>query len=57
MVGKLEKLCVFGLDYLMLDGIGVCDYIYVVDFVKGYIVVFDVFVKCDVSFVVNFGIG
>lgn len=29
----------FGDDYDMEDGIGVCDYIYVVDLVKGYVAV------------------
>lgn len=31
----------FGDDYDIVDGIGVCDYIYVVDFVNGYLKVFD----------------
>lgn len=39
MVGCCEVFSVFGGDYLILDGIGVCDYIYVVDLVCGYLVV------------------
>lgn len=39
--GKCEQLLVFGNDYLISDGIGVCDYIYVCDFVEGYVVVLE----------------
>lgn len=42
----------------MLDGIGVCDYIYVVDLVKVYVVVLYVLVEgLDCELILNFGIG
>lgn len=36
-VGKLDKLSVYGDDYLTVDGTGVRDYIHVVDLAKGHI--------------------
>lgn len=37
VVGKLKELSVYGNDYLIYDGIGVRDYIYVLDLVVGYV--------------------
>ena len=36
-IGKLEKLLVYGNDYLTIDGTGVRDYIHVVDLAKGHL--------------------
>lgn len=41
----------------MFDGMGVCDYIYVVDFVCGYLLVFDILCWDNCGFIVNFGMG
>lgn len=57
MVGKLKELSVFGNDYLMKDGIGVCDYIYVVDLVNGYVKVFEKVLSRMGVDVYNLGIG
>lgn len=57
VVGKLEKLGVFGDDYDMIDGMGVCDYIYVVDLVFGYLKVLNCIVSDIGVYVFNFGIG
>lgn len=40
-MGICEKLSVFGDDYDILDGFCICDYIYVVDLVKVYVIVMD----------------
>lgn len=36
VIGLCEKIDVFGIDYLIFDGICVCDYIYVIDLVNVY---------------------
>lgn len=46
------------IDYVLKDGIVICDYIYVFDFVFGYLVVFNYF--CEYKFGVcvwNLGFG
>lgn len=37
----MKEFFVFGSDYDIYDGIGVCDYIYVVDLVLGYLKVLE----------------
>lgn len=39
--GKLEKLSIFGNDYLTVDGTGVRDYIHVVDLAEGHVAALD----------------
>ena len=58
VVGWWLLFKIFGDDYLMFDGIVICDYIYVEDFVGGYFVVldwFDVFI--ELFWVWNLGMG
>lgn len=38
--GELDKLCIFGNDYLTIDGTGVRDYIHVVDLAEGHVAAF-----------------
>ncbi|WP_296657754.1 UDP-glucose 4-epimerase GalE [Paraburkholderia sp.] len=56
-VGKLEKLRVFGDDYLTPDGTGVRDYIHVVDLARGHLAALDALHGRDSGFVVNLGTG
>lgn len=39
VIGKWCEVNVFGSDYDIKDGIGVWDYIYVIDLIEGYVVV------------------
>ena len=56
-VGKLEKLHVYGDDYLTRDGTGVRDYIHVVDLAKGHVAALKKLEsKCGL-FVCNLGAG
>lgn len=57
MVGCCEYFFVFGSDYLIKDGIGVCDYIYVMDLVDGYIVVLKKVGICVGLYIYNLGMG
>lgn len=58
VIGKCVLVSVFGIDYDMFDGIGVCDYIYVSDLVDVYVVVFDwLIVNLCECLIVNVGYG
>lgn len=48
---------VMGIDYLMLDGLVICDYVYVSDFVDVYLKVSVYLCGGGLSVVLNFGIG
>lgn len=48
---------IFGGDYDMLDGICVCDYVYVSDFGEVYVLVLKYLFDGGVSEILNFGIG
>lgn len=55
VIGKLFKLLVYGNDYDILDGFGIRDYIYVMDFVEGY---FSILINLILGFCIyNLGIG
>lgn len=57
VVGCCDLLVIFGNDYLIEDGIGVCDYIYVMDLVDGYVVVMEKLVNKLGVYIYNFGVG
>lgn len=56
--GECENIFVFGLDYDIVDGMCICDYIYVMDLVNVYILVFQVLLDGLKKIVMyNFGNG
>lgn len=57
VVGLGGKMKLFGIDYLICDGICICDYIYVVDLVDVYLCVFDYLMVGCGSFFCNVGMG
>lgn len=60
VIGKCGYVGVYGIDFDIFDGIGVCDYIYVIDLVVVYVVVFDLLIVeliCNYLFNVGYGKG
>lgn len=57
VVGKCFYVLIFGIDYDIVDGIGVCDYIYVEDLVFVYLKVFDYLCKGGKLVILNVGYG
>jgi UDP-glucose 4-epimerase len=55
--GELEKLSVFGCDYLTPDGSGIRDYIHVVDLAKGHISALDYLLKEGSSILLSINLG
>jgi len=56
-IGKLNKLRVYGGDYLTHDGTGVRDYIHVMDLAKGHVAALSQLFNGNSSFTVNLGTG
>ena len=56
-VGKLEKVHVFGNDYLTPDGTGVRDYIHVVDLARGHVAAIKKLEQKPGLFICNLGTG
>jgi len=56
-IGKLDKLRVYGGDYLTPDGTGVRDYIHVMDLAKGHLAALSRLFNVGSSFTVNLGTG
>ena len=56
-VGRLEKLRVFGNDYVTHDGTGVRDYIHVMDLADGHVAALDYLTKKQALITVNLGTG
>lgn len=57
LVGRREKLSVFGDDYSTPDGTGLRDYIHVVDLAKGHVAALDAMDKIDGALPINLGTG
>lgn len=55
--GKIDKLRIFGGDYLTPDGSGVRDYIHVIDLAKGHVKALDKLLRKPDLVAVNFGTG
>ena len=56
-VGKLEKLTIFGNDYLTPDGTGVRDYIHVMDLAEGHLAALDYLAEHTGIEFINLGTG
>lgn len=56
-IGKLDKLCVFGNDYLTPDGTGVRDYIHVMDLAQAHVAALSKLLDGGPSYTVNLGTG
>ena len=56
-IGKLDKLRVYGGDYLTPDGTGVRDYIHVMDLAQGHVAALSRLFNGGPSFTVNLGTG
>lgn len=56
-IGQLDKLSVFGDDYLTSDGTGVRDYIHVVDLAKGHVKALENLMAAPQYLTVNLGTG
>lgn len=56
--GQCEKMMIFGDDYFIFDGICICDYVYVQDFVDVYVLVVEVLYVGKIDVVIyNVGLG
>lgn len=56
-IGRLDKVRIYGGDYLTLDGTGVRDYIHVMDLALGHVMALTRLFNDDDSFTVNLGTG